>query len=84
MHYALGTTLGAIYGVLAPFTPVEAAAGAGYGAVVWIDADEIAVPLAGLAQSPTETRLSSHIRAGAAHVVFGVVTNFTRKLLLHV
>jgi Protein of unknown function (DUF1440) len=83
VHYGLGTTLGAIYGALAPFERVRIGAGIGYGAAVWLTADELAVPLAGLAQPPSETRPSSHISAAAGHLVFGFVMHFTRKLLLH-
>jgi hypothetical protein len=82
VHYGLGTMLDAVYGALAPFSRVSVGAGVGYGAAVWLAADEVAVPLAGLAQAPTKTPVSSHISAAAAHLVFGVVTHFTRKLLL--
>jgi putative membrane protein len=82
VHYGLGTTLGAIYGGLAPCTPVKEAAGTAYGAAVWVVADEVAVPLFGLSGPPTETPLSGHVRALASHLVFGVVTHLTRKLVL--
>lgn len=82
VHYGVGATLGAIYGGLAPCTPVEAGAGTAYGAAVWAGADEVAVPLFGLSGPPTETPLSGHVNALASHLVFGLVTHLTRKLVL--
>ncbi|MDQ2944640.1 MAG: DUF1440 domain-containing protein [Acidobacteriota bacterium] len=83
VHYSLGTSLGAVYGALAETVPV-ATAGAGtlYGTAVWFGADEIAVPAFGLSKSPSETPLSSHVSALASHLVFGLVTALTRKLIL--
>jgi hypothetical protein len=82
MHYGMGTKLGALYGALAPSTPIEAGAGTAYGAAVWLGADEIAVPLFGLSKLPMETPLSSHVNALAAHLVFGLVLHVTRKIVL--
>lgn len=82
VHYGLGTVLGALYGALAPVSEVDVAAGTGYGAAVWLGADEIAVPLTGLSGPPTETPLSGHINALGSHLVFGVVTHLARKLVL--
>jgi hypothetical protein len=52
IHYGLGTALGAVYGAFAIATSIETGAGMGYGAAVWLGADEIAVPLLGLAEPP--------------------------------
>ncbi len=83
VHYSLGTTLGAVYGAAAwKFPAVEAGAGTAFGAVVWAGADEIAVPSFGLSQKPSETPLSSHANALAAHLVFGLVTSLSRSLFL--
>jgi putative membrane protein len=82
VHYGLGMALGAFYGACASAMPVNSRAGMGFGAAVWLGADEIAVPLAGLSGPPTETRLSGHVNALASHLVYGLVTHFTRKLVL--
>jgi uncharacterized membrane protein YagU involved in acid resistance len=82
VHYGMGAKLGALYGALAPSTPIETGAGTAYGAAVWLGADEIAVPLFGLSKLPTETPLSSHVNALASHLVFGLVLHFTRKIVL--
>ena len=64
------------------YGPVKMGAGTGYGAAVWVGADEIAVPLFGLSGPPDETPLSGHVKALASHLVFGLVTHLTRKLVL--
>ena len=82
VHYSLGVTLGAIYGGLASFEPVAAGAGTAFGAAVWLIADEVSVPLLGLAPPPQESPISSHINSLASHLVFGLVTHLTSKLVL--
>lgn len=82
VHYALGTALGAIYGVLVSYVPASSGVAASYGTAVWLGGDEIAVPLFGLSGPPTETPLSEHAQALASHLVFGLVTHFTRSLVL--
>lgn len=83
VHYGLGTTLGAVYGVLAEVLPGSTVgAGTLYGTAVWLVADEIAVPAFGLSQPPTETPASSHLTAWASHLVFGLVTDLTRRLVM--
>lgn len=82
VHYSLGTVLGAIYGAMAEAMPVVSiGAGSAYGAAVWAGADEIAVPALGLSGPPTESPLSTHVNALAAHVVFGLTTGLVRRLL---
>ncbi len=82
VHYGLGAALGALYGALALSTEVEVGAGTAYGSAVWLGADEIAVPMVGLSGPPTETPLTGHVSALASHLVFGLVTHLTRKLVL--
>ncbi len=83
VHYALGTTLGALYGGLAETFPVVTAGyGIAYGTAVWLGADEITVPALGLSPPASETPPSSHAKALAAHLVYGVVTALTRKIIL--
>ncbi len=80
VHYAFGTAMGATYGALAHSTPaVSAGRGAAYGAALWLAADEIAVPAAGLAAPLAQTPLSSHVSALAAHLVYGFVTDLVRR-----
>src|SRR5262249_4575219 len=82
VHYALGTALGAVYGVLAPLTPVDAGAGTLYGTAVWVGADEFTVPALGLSKPPAQRPASEHAKELGAHLVFGLVTHYVRRLLL--
>src|SRR2546423_8655914 len=60
VHYAFGTATGGLYGALAEISPeVTTAAGLPFGAVFWLVADEVAVPLLGLSKKP---------KIGRAHV----------------
>jgi uncharacterized membrane protein YagU involved in acid resistance len=81
VHYAFGALVGAIYGGLAEVAPKTTfLAGMGYGAAVWLLADEIAVPAAGLSQSPRKTPWPKHLEALGAHLVYGLTTEGTRRL----
>ena len=82
VHYGSGMALGAFYGACVSAMPVEGGSGMGYGAAIWLGADEIAVPLVGLSGPPTDTPLSGHVNTLASHLVYGLVTHFTRKLVL--
>ena len=83
MHFAMGATSGAIYGIaseLAPFT--TSGAGLPFGAAVWLIADDVAVPALGLSKSPTEYPLSTHAYALSSHLVYGLATDLVRRFLL--
>lgn len=83
VHYSMGKVMGAAYGAVAEKFPVAGAGlGTAYGALVWLLADEIAVPLFGFAKGPEEYPLSSHVNALASHLVYGFITGLTRKLLI--
>lgn len=81
VHYGFGTVQGAIYG-----TVVEAAgcgggllAGLIFGAALFALADELAVPALGLSGKPSESPLPTHLYALAAHLVYGLSSEVTRK-----
>jgi uncharacterized membrane protein YagU involved in acid resistance len=83
VHYAFGGAIGAIYGAAAAKTPdVTAWGGLPFGATVWLIADEMGVPLAGLSKAPTEYPLSKHASALAAHLVYGATTEAVRRLIV--
>lgn len=83
-HYAMGATSGAIYGAMAEVTPV-ATAGVGlpFGAAVWLLADEVIVPAAGLSRKPADYPPSIHAYAFVSHLVYGVATEFVRRAVRH-
>jgi hypothetical protein len=83
VHYAFGGALGAIYGAAAARTPdVTAWGGLPFGATVWLIADEMGVPLAGLSNVPADYPLSSHLSAFATHLVYGATTECVRRTMM--
>ena len=80
IHYAFGTLAGAVYGLSVEFLPVARVGfGSLFGAVLFLIADEIAVPALGLAPKPTESPLSSHVYGLSSHFVYGIATETVRK-----
>jgi len=85
VHYAFGTLSGGMYGALAEVTPqVTAVAGLPFGAGFWLLADEISVPLLGLAKGPTEYPVSTHVYSLASHLVYGMTAEMGRRALRRV
>jgi len=83
VHYAFGGLVGAVYGAMASSNRMAVAGGGtGYGSAVWLLADEIGVPAAGLSGSPAKTPLRKHLQAWASHLVYGLVTEGTRRAIL--
>jgi putative membrane protein len=83
VHYVVGAALGGIYGVLTEYRP-EASSGFGgaYGIATAALFDEAAVPAAGLAPAPDETPLATHAYGAASHLVYGLVLEGIRTLLV--
>jgi putative membrane protein len=83
VHYAFGGAVGAMYGAAATRTPdVTSWAGLPFGATVWLIADEMGVPLAGLSKGPTEYPASKHVSAFATHLVYGATTECVRRTMM--
>ncbi|HEX8890797.1 MAG TPA: DUF1440 domain-containing protein [Pyrinomonadaceae bacterium] len=80
VHYAFGAAMGGVYGIAAEVAP-EVCSGFGlpFGAVFWMAADEVAVPLLGLTAEPSEFSLSTHAYALASHLVYGLTSEVVRK-----
>jgi uncharacterized membrane protein YagU involved in acid resistance len=82
VHYVFGSAIGALFGAVAEVTPATTrGAGLPFGATVWLVADEIGVPLAGLSQKPQDVPLSTHASALAAHLVYGATADGVRRLI---
>lgn len=80
VHYAMGAGSAAIYGALAEVAPVVTIGnGCGFGTALFVAADEVAVPAAGLSKSPREIPLTTHIYALASHLVYGWLTETVRR-----
>jgi putative membrane protein len=81
-HYGFGALAGALYGAAAEVRPeATRAAGMPFGAAVWIVADEAALPLTGLADSPADYPPSRHASALGSHLVFGLTVEAVRRAI---
>lgn len=82
IHYAFGSMVGALYGAVAEVAPVTAKGwGMPFGTAVWVGADEIGVPAAGLSKSPDEVPATTHASALAAHLVYGATADAIRRVV---
>ena len=86
LHYAFGATMGGAYGAAVEYEPkVRYGAGVPLGTLLFLAADEAAVPALGLSRAPTKYPWKSHAYAFAAHAVYGTTTelvrSYVRKLL---
>ena len=83
VHYAFGTSVGAVFGVAAEMeadsvrriNPVFA--GVAYGAAVFLAAHEIAVPALKLSSNPLKEPIPNQIAEFASHLVYGLGTALT-------
>ena len=83
IHYAFGGAVGAIYGAAAARTPdIAAWGGVPFGATVWLIADEMGMPAAGLARPPSDYPLKDHATTLASHLLYGAATEAVRRGIL--
>jgi putative membrane protein len=82
VHYGFSAAVGALYGAAAESYPgTTALSGLPFGAALWVAADEVGVPLAGLARDPKEYPAYRHLTALASHLVFGLTVEGVRRAL---
>ena len=80
VHYGMGASSAAVYGVLAEVAPIVTIGnGVGFGTGVWLLVDEVAVPAAGLSKPPKEIPLTTHVYAFASHLIYGWITETVRR-----
>lgn len=80
VHYGFGALMGAAYGVLTEVSPPAGIGfGTTFGTALWFAADEIAVPSFGLSGPASTYPPSVHASALMSHLVYGVVTDLTRR-----
>jgi uncharacterized membrane protein YagU involved in acid resistance len=74
-HHAIGAGAGAAYAVVRRQIPAPAVVrGLGFGAALWLVADEIGNPALGITPGPAAFPWQAHARGLAGHLVFGLVT----------
>lgn len=82
VHYTFGTLMAMTYAVTAELLPeVTAGGGTAFGTVLFLAADEVAVPALRLAPPPTSTEPTDHLQHWAAHVVYGGGVELVRSLV---
>lgn len=82
VHYALGAALGTAYGVAAEYDPrVTAGLGTLFGLSASVVLDETLVPVLGLSDPPWRSSARAHAFGLISHLVFGLVTETTRRQL---
>jgi putative membrane protein len=85
VHYGFGTLTGGMYGALAELSPaVTRGAGLPFGTALWLGADEVAVPAFRLSGPPSSQPPAVHAKALAAHWVYGLAMETTRRLVRRV
>jgi len=82
VHYAFGGLLGMGYGIAAEYSPeITVGGGSAFAVATAALFDEAAVPAAGLGPAPWDADLATHLYALGSHLVFGTVTEATRRSL---
>ncbi|HZR28403.1 MAG TPA: DUF1440 domain-containing protein [Terriglobales bacterium] len=80
IHYAFGAIMGGLYGVATEYVPqVKSGSGLAFGAVLFVGADEIAVPAFRLSKPAWKAPLSSHVYGLASHFVYGTTAERVRR-----
>lgn len=75
IHFGIGAGSGAVYGAVRSRVPGPAVAkGLGFGAALWLVADEGLNPALGLTPGPAAFPWQAHARGLASHLAFGLVT----------
>ena len=72
VHFSFGTLMGVVYAVTAEMLPeVTSGGGTAFGTLLFLGAEEVAVPALSLSPPPTATAPTDHLQHWAAHVVYG-------------
>ena len=80
VHYAFGTSAGAVFGLVAEVQPDSVRGinpmlvGAAYGAAVFLAAHEVAVPALKLSSNPLKEPIPDQIAEFVSHLIYGIGT----------
>jgi uncharacterized membrane protein YagU involved in acid resistance len=85
VHFAFGSLVGAAYGAAASAnSKVSTTIGLPFGASVYAGAHAAAVPALGLSDPPSRARMKDEVGEVLGHLVYGVVTDLTRRAVIRV
>ncbi|HEY7098998.1 MAG TPA: DUF6789 family protein [Terriglobales bacterium] len=84
VHYGFGATMGLLFGSLREIAPYQAwrypaLTGICFGTLVFLGADEIAVPSLNLSEKPSQKSASEHAYELAGHVIFGLTLGYITR-----
>ena len=83
VHYAFGTSVGAVFGVATEMEPASVrginpvVVGTAYGTVVFLAAHEVAVPALKLSSNPLKEPIQDQIAEFVSHLLYGIGTALT-------
>jgi uncharacterized membrane protein YagU involved in acid resistance len=83
VHYAFGSSVGAVFGVAREMEPRSlhrinpVFAGAAYGTAVFVAAHEVAVPALKLSSNPLKEPIQDQIAEFLSHLIYGIGTAMT-------
>jgi uncharacterized membrane protein YagU involved in acid resistance len=82
-HYAFGAAAGAVYGAIREMNPDSPLAHGGrFGTAVWVVADQLGLPLAGLSPWPLHAYpATTNLQHLTSHLVYGWTTALTYSVL---
>jgi putative membrane protein len=81
IHWGFGALAGGVYGVLAEYHPaVTRRVGASFGLALCGITHASALPMMGLTERPGDQPAREHASELVTHVIYGVVTELTRRL----
>lgn len=82
VHYTFGTLMGLVYSATAEWLPeVTTGGGTAFGILLFLAADEVAVPAFKLGPPPTQDSAGNQFEHGAAHAVYGATLELSRNLV---
>ena len=83
VHLGFGAATGVAYATASErWRTVSAARGLPFGALLWLSATQIALPLASMSKSPADSPISVQLFGLATHLVHGAVVSSTCAALL--
>lgn len=82
VHYGFAVAMGALYGAFAEVTDLTTSGfGTLFGTMLFIGADELAVPALKLSPPPQEVEIDKHVYGWVSHLVYGATLEGSRRAL---